>query len=103
MLFSKIKRCDDDRVIKAGLDVVADFRNVGIKAEGFACCFKKNTLIFTFGYDIPYSKNIQTAMAEQFTKKLPKEEKYKKVAYYSSENFDAECSKHCEGLWTVIL
>lgn len=77
---------------------------MGIKVEGFACCFKKDTLIFAFGYDndIPYSENIQTAMAEQFARKLPREEKYKKVTYYSSEKFDAECSKHCEGLWVII-
>ena len=105
VLFSKIKRCDDDRVIKAGLDVLTDFRNVGIGVMSFACCFKRGTLIFSFGYDAPYSENIQTAMATRFANNLPKEEKYKKVEYYPSEKFNAECSKYCKkesGLWLVV-
>jgi len=99
MFFSRIKKCDDDRVIKGGTEVIDDFSRIGIKVNGFACCFKGNTFIFAFNYGDVYSKNIQTAMAEQFARKIPKEKKYKKIVYYSSERFDTECSKHCKDLW----
>ena len=100
MLFLKIKRCNDDRVIKAGLDTIIDYKKgLGLKVKAFACCFKKDTLIFSFGYEFPYRQSIQANMAAQFIKKLPQEEKYSKVEYYSSEKFESECSKYCKGLW----
>ena len=45
-------------------------------------------------------------MATRFANNLPKEEKYKKVEYYPSEKFNAECAKYCKkdpGLWLVVI
>lgn len=74
--------------------------SVGVTA--FACCFVKDTLVISFGYDIPYPKNIETAMFMRTVERLPEEEKYKKVDYYPADKFDAECSKHCKNLWFVV-
>ena len=90
MFFSTIKKCNDDRVIKTGLDAITEFRRAGVGVIAFACCFVKGTLVISFGYDIPYPENMQTAM--------PEEEKYKKVEYYPADKFDAECGKHCKHL-----
>ena len=102
MLFSKIKQCNDDRVIQTGLDVLIDFKNTGIDVQAFACCFVKDTLVISFGYGISYPQNIQTAMATKVVERLPQEEKYKKVEYYPADKFDVECSKHCKGLWIKV-
>lgn len=102
MFFSKVKKCNDDRVFQAGLDTITEFRGVSVGVTAFACCFVKDTLVISFGYDIPYPKNIETAMFMRTVEKLPKEEKYKKVDYYPADKFDAECNKHCKNLWFVV-
>lgn len=102
MLFQKVKQCNDDRVIQAGLDVLVDFKNVGTNVQAFGCCFVKDTLVISFGYGNPYPQNIQTAMAVKVAERLPQEKKYKKVEYYPADKFDAECSKHCKGLWIKV-
>lgn len=61
MFFSTIKKCNDDRVIKTGLDAITEFRRAGVGVIAFACCFVKGTLVISFGYDIPYPENMQTA------------------------------------------
>ena len=62
MFFSTIKKCNDDRVIKTDLDAITEFRRAGVGVIAFACCFVKGTLVISFGYDIPYPENMQTAM-----------------------------------------
>lgn len=54
--------------------------------------------MISFGYDIPYPENMQTAMVMWVIERLPEEEKYKKVEYYPADKFDAECGKHCKHL-----
>ena len=93
MFFSTIKKCNDDRVIKTGLDAITEFRRAGVGVIAFACCFVKGTLVISFGYDIPYPENMQTAMVMWVIERLPEEEKYKKVEYYPADKFDAECGK----------
>lgn len=78
MFFSTIKKCNDDRVIKTGLDAITEFRRAGVGVIAFACCFVKGTLVISFGYDIPYPENMQTAMIMWVIERLPEEEKYKK-------------------------
>lgn len=78
MFFSTIKKCNDDRVIKTGLDAITEFRRAGVGVIAFACCFVKGTLVISFGYDIPYPENMQTAMVMWVIERLPEEEKYKK-------------------------
>ena len=90
MFFSTIKKCNDDRVIKTGLDAITEFRRAGVGVIAFACCFVKGTLVISFGYDIPYPENMQTAMVRWVIERLPEEEKYKKVEYYPADKFDAE-------------
>ena len=84
MFFSTIKKCNDDRVIKTGLDAITEFRRAGVGVIAFACCFVKGTLVISFGYDIPYPENMQTAMVMWVIERLPEEEKYKKVEYRDS-------------------
>ena len=98
MFFSTIKKCNDDRVIKTGLDAITEFRRAGVGVIAFACCFVKGTLVISFGYDIPYPENMQTAMVTWVIERLPEEEKYKKVEYYPADKFDAECGNHCKHL-----
>ena len=102
MFFSTIKKCNDDRVIKTGLDAITEFRRAGVGVIAFACCFVKGTLVISFGYDIPYPENMQTAMIMWVIERLPEEEKYKKVEYYPADKFDAECGNHCKHLWLVV-
>lgn len=102
MFFSTIKKCNDDRVIKTGLDAITEFRRAGVGVIAFACCFVKGTLVISFWYDIPYPENMQTAMVMWVIESLPEEEKYKKVEYYPADKFDAECGKHCKHLWLVV-
>mgnify|MGYP007024213932 FL=1 len=102
MFFSTIKKCNDDRVIKTGLDAITEFRRAGVGVIAFACCFVKGTLVISFGYDIPYPENMKTAMVMWVIERLPEEEKYKKVEYYPADKFDAECGKHCKHLWLVV-
>lgn len=78
MFFSTIKKCNDDRVIKTGLDAITEFRRASVGVIAFACCFVKGTLVISFGYDIPYPENMQTAMVMWVNERLPEEEKYKK-------------------------
>lgn len=92
------RKCNDDRVIKTGLDAITEFRRAGVGVIAFACCFVKGTLVISFGYDIPYPENMQTAMVMWVIERLPEEEKYKKVEYYPADKFDAECGKHCKHL-----
>ena len=84
MFFSTIKKCNDDRVIKTGLDAITEFRRAGVGVIAFACCFVKGTLVISFGYDIPYPENMQTAMVMWVIERLPEEEKYKKVEAMTS-------------------
>ena len=72
MFFSTIKKCNDDRVIKTGLDAITEFRRAGVGVIAFACCFVKGTLVISFGYDIPYPENMQTAMVMWVIERLPK-------------------------------
>ena len=51
MFFSKVKKCNDDRVFQAGLDTVTEFRGMSVGVTAFACCFVKDTLVISFGYD----------------------------------------------------
>ena len=76
MFFSTIKKCNDDRVIKTGLDAITEFRRAGVGVIAFACCFVKGTLVISFGYDIPYPENMQTAMVMWVIERLPEEEKF---------------------------
>lgn len=78
MFFSTIKKCNDDRVIKTGLDAITEFRRAGVGVIAFACCFVKGTLVISFGYDIPYPENMQTAMIMWVIERLPEEENIKK-------------------------
>lgn len=78
MFFSTIKKCNDDRVIKTGLDAITEFRRAGVGVIAFACCFVKGTLVISFGYDIPYPENMQTAMVMWVIERLPEEENIKK-------------------------
>lgn len=78
MFFSTIKKCNDDRVIKTDLDTITEFRRAGVGVIAFACCFVKGTLVISFGYDIPYPENMQTAMVMWVIERLPEEEMYKK-------------------------
>lgn len=48
MFFSTIKKCNDDRVIKTGLDAITEFRRAGVGVIAFACCFVKGTLVISF-------------------------------------------------------
>lgn len=41
MFFSKVKKCNDDRVFQAGLDTITEFRGVSVGVTAFACCFVK--------------------------------------------------------------
>ena len=82
--------------------MLVDFRNVGTNVQAFGCCFVKDTLVISFGYEIPYPQNMQTAMAIKVIEQLPHEEKYRKFDYYPADIFDAKCSKHCKGLWLKI-
>lgn len=78
MFFSTIKKCNDDRVIKTGLDAITEFRRAGVGVIAFACCFVKGTLVISFGYDIPYPENMQTAMVMWVIERLPEEKNIKK-------------------------
>lgn len=102
MLFSKIKECTDDRVIEAGLSVVADFRESKVDVMAFGCCFVKDTLAYSFAYETECPQDLQTIMASQFAQRLPQEEKYRKTTYYTADKFEAECCKKCSGLWLKI-
>lgn len=78
MFFSTIKKCNDDRVIKTGLDAITEFRRAGVGVIAFACCFVKGTLVISFGYDIPYPENMQTAMVMWVIERLPERKNIKK-------------------------